>query len=248
MTEQGGIGKTSLCFNLGWYLAEQGKRVLLIDLDSQRGNMTFYAGIENKEELFGIYDMAINEKYTISNSRQEISPNLHIVIGNNKTTMIHDIATKKGLNLLKEMLDKIKHEYDYIFIDTSPTPSLIHAVSLIASDHIIIPSGIDGKSIEATLGILESYEVIKKEYNKDLTVLAVVINKASNRKTNVKKIIEPAIYALSAVTKVKFAKIRIPDNTDIDQVTIVKRGVTNFSPRSSGAKSIKELSKELFNV
>lgn len=248
MTEQGGVGKTTLCFNLGWYLAEQGKKVLLIDLDPQKGNMTFCCGIENREEEFGIYDILTDSKYNISNSKKEIIPNLYLIPANGKTMLVNDLVNKNGVEILKDILDKEKDKYDYIFIDTSPTPSMTHYISLVASDHLIIPTGIDGKSIEATLGVLESYEGIKEKHNKSLTVLAVVVNKFTKKTTKVSKTVDPVIHTLCRVKGVNLAKTKIPHNTDIDQVTLIKEGVTNHSPKSSGAVAIRELTKELFNV
>lgn len=245
ITEQGGVGKTSLCYNIGWYFATIGKKVLLIDLDAQGGNMTFFAGVKQREDKAGIYDIISDPRNTIANSRIKIRENLYLIPANGNTMLLGDLIRVKGQDCLKKLIDN-ENEYDYIFIDTNPTPSLIHYISLVASDNAIIPTLANAKSYEATKHIIDTVELVKEEMNPKLYVLAVVYNMYNNR-TRISKITRERIDKLCKVKGVNVAKTRIPFNTDIDHISLVKVGITEYSKKSTGAIAILKLTSEIFH-
>lgn len=249
ITEQGGVGKTSLCFNLGWYLSSIGKKVLMIDLDPQGGNLSFMAGVKDLENKKGIQHIMSSEEgeYSIKNTQYQLKPNLYIIPANEDA--IELTSTIKGKDKRARCLDRIiqpvKDKFDYIFIDMNPTPSEIHLVSLIASDGVIIPLLPDGKSIEGTTHVVDTFESVRDNFNPDLKILGVVYNKYEKR-TNLSKAVESAIAKFCNEKDIYIADTKIPINTAIGETFLTKTGITDDAPKSKGAICYKALASELF--
>ena len=183
ITEAGGVGKTTLCYNLGWHLANEGKKVLLVDADPQNTNVTRMAGFtkEQKDDMAGLVDI-LNGDVDIKETIIKLSPKLSIIPANERTASVEEIdrvITEKqmGPKALWDALKKVFVDYDYVFIDTSPAPSILHWLALVASDGAVLPVLPDAKSVDATKTILETCETVKQSQNQDLNVLAVVFNK-----------------------------------------------------------------------
>jgi chromosome partitioning protein len=248
ITEQGGVGKTSLCFNLAWFLASQNKKVLMIDMDAQGGNLSYAAGVPNLEDKNGVNEI-LEGSAGISDCIYKLSPNLSIIPANNNAMFITDTVSRGGLSIdcLKKEINKIKRKYDYIFIDTNPTPSIIHVISLVASDELIVPLTTDAKSIEGTKHILDTYEDIKTRNNKKLEIKAIVYNKYE-RRTSLSKVVEGQIRELCGTKGLPIAQTRIPSNITVAETMLAKEGITSYSPGCKGSIAYKALAKELFGV
>lgn len=248
IAEQGGVGKTTLCHNLGWYLSTKNKKVLLVDTDPQKSNLSALAGLKNKDRLPGIFEVICGQK-KISDVVVNIRENLDLIPANEDSTGLLPLlySDNNGKYKLKEALKPLKKSYDFIFIDSSAYPTC-HIMPLIASDYVLIPSKPDGKSIDSTKATLESYLSIKEQFNPNLQVLAVVENGYSNRKNNLSKASLSATEMLCKMLNVTCAKTKIPQNTDIGQTVLYCAGITETNPKSAGAKGIIALSNELFGI
>ena len=156
ITEAGGVGKTTLCYNLGWHLANEGKKVLLVDADPPKTNVTRMAGFtkEQKDDMAGLVDI-LNGDVDIKETIIKLSPKLSIIPANERTASVEEIdrvITEKqmGPKALWDALKKVFVDYDYVFIDTSPAPSILHWLALVASDGAVLPVLPDAKSVDAT--------------------------------------------------------------------------------------------------
>lgn len=248
ITEQGGVGKTSLCFNIAWYLNQKNKKVLMVDLDAQGGNLSYVAGVDNLEDRPGIIDILKKKQITPHNAIYTIKKGLEIICANETAVDLPEAMKKtKNYECLKDILKELEGEYDYIFIDTNPTPSIIHAVTLIASDGIVIPLLPDGKSIEGTKHVIDTYEMIKENYNENLKVLGLVYNRYENR-TRLAQAVESAIGDYANAHNIKVTKTKIVSNINIAETTLYNIGITEYAPKSKGAACYKDLAKELFKV
>lgn len=248
ITEQGGVGKTSLCFNLAWFLASQNKKVLMIDMDAQGGNLSYAAGVPDVDDKNGINEILENSA-EITDCIYKLSPNLSIIPANNNAMFISDTIGQKGLpvDCLRKEINKVKKKYDYVFIDTNPTPSIIHVISLVASDELIIPLTTDAKSIEGTKHIVETYEDVKKQGNKKLEIKALVYNKYEKR-TTLSRVVDEQIRKLSGKKGLPIAQNKIPANIAIAETMLAKIGITDYNQTSKGSIAYRALAKELFGV
>lgn len=250
LTEQGGVGKTSLVFNLGWYLASKGKKVLFIDLDPQGGNLSRLLGVDDLDERPGIIDIIREPKtYDFRSTVINIKENLDLVPANESAKDIPEVYKKKGsdVNLIKDILNNVKKNYDFIFFDTSPAPTDAHVLALTASDKLVIPLLPDVKSIDATQNVIDTYYMIKENFNKKLTILGLIYNKYEQR-SNISRVVQEALTATYRKKDISFTEAKIPNNVALTDAWALKTGVTESRPRSKGAKAYIELARELFGI
>lgn len=249
MTEMGGVGKSSIIFNLAWYMATKGKKILLIDLDPQRANLSYLCGVKDIDNKSGIYDIIVDDGLSIKDVICEVKENLYIVPANENAKYLPLLFEKaeRRENLLKDIIKPVKNQYDYIFIDTNPTPSIIHIVSLVASDNVIIPLLPDAKSMEGTKAIVDTYEAVKQSLNKKLEVLALVYNQKDKRKRFLTAS-QSAINMFCDLKGLRVAKTEIASNAPISETFLFKKGITELDRRSIGSKNLIELAEELFDV
>lgn len=251
ITEQGGVGKTSLCYHLGWYLASQGHSVLLVDIDPQGCNLSFAMGVVDKDDKPGMRDILAGD-VDIKDCIIPLTPNLSIIPGNGDSAAfesIQQVVMEKKLSpkCIREVLDKVRDDYEYIFIDEGPSPSIVHWLVLSSVDDMVIPLIPDGKSIDGTKSILETYEVVKKTQNPNLRVRALVFNMFDQR-SNLSKVVYKQMIELARAKGIPVAQTKIKQNAPIRETYIAHEGITTYNPSCVGAKNYKELSTELFGV
>ena len=154
IAEKGGTSRSSVVFSSSWLLASKGKKILIIDMDGQAANVSYYAGVNKTPDMHTLVDLfkGVDIKDTIVN----IKENLDIIPANAELTNLGQTAK---LSVLKKAVRSIP-EYDFIFIDVNPTPGWTHFLSLSISDSAIIVSLPDVACLKANEGILESIDEI----------------------------------------------------------------------------------------
>lgn len=244
INEKGGVGKSSVCFNVGCELALQGRKVLLIDLDGQRANLTYICGIEKKPGMLTMYDVLVDGK-DIKRTVLVVEDNLHIIPASADVTGMDDKNSR--LEDMIKSVNELRAFYDYIFIDVSPTPNRGHALALASADGVIIPMLPDITSLEANMGVIESIRLTQKNTNPNLKVLGIVFNKYTWRtllSSSVTKTAEKMAGALhSQVFQTKLRQaVTLSENVGKHM------GVTSYAPKSKSADDIKNLCKEIEGV
>lgn len=239
INEKGGIGKTSCCFNTAWEFSSQ-KKVLLIDLDGQRANLTFFCGIEKKEKTITMHNVLMAGE-NIRNAIVNVKENLDLVPG---TVNVADLTQAAKITRMKKAIEEIKDKYDYIFIDVNPTPNWSHVLALSASDYIIIPMLPDIASLEGNMGIAESAIEVIETTNPNLKVLGILINKNISRRNLAKQVAAVAEkMAMQLDTKIFDTKIR--DAVVLSETVARHIGVTEYAPKSDAAEDIRNVVKEI---
>ena len=151
INEKGGVGKTSFTFNTAWELSRKKKRVLLIDLDGQRANLTFFMGVKKTDDMSTIFDVLVQNKpisEAIIQAKEDFP--LYIVPA---TEVLTNLGSTTKVSKLRKVLEEIDDDYDYIFFDVNPSPDWRQVLAMSASDFIIIPMLPDITSLEANMGI-----------------------------------------------------------------------------------------------
>lgn len=186
--QKGGVNKTTLTFNLGYLLAEQGKRTLVIDADPQ-GSLTTIFNADNSEK--NIYSVLL-EQEPLQNTIMEIEENLHLLPGGIELSNFEvNVATKPGReNCFKDMLREIKEQYDYILIDSPPSLGLLLINILNATDRVIIPTQTDYLSYKGLDLLLHTIARVKETFNRELKILGVVATGFDGRTLHSKEILE----------------------------------------------------------
>ena len=243
INEKGGVGKSSLCYNVGWALAEQGNKVLMVDLDGQRANLTFIAGIDKPSSLATMYDV-LNEGLDVKQTVLIVEDNLHIVPA---TADVASLDKNSTMERMKDSMEELRPYYDYIFIDVSPTPNRGHALALAASDGVIIPMLPDVTSLEANMGVIESIELIKEKANPDLNVLGIVFNKYTWRLLLSSQVTATASKMAEALNSRVF-NTKIRQGVALSENVGKHQGITAYAPKSKVAIDIIQLCKEIQEV
>ena len=244
INEKGGVGKSSVCFNVAWHFAEQGKRVLLIDLDGQRANLTYICGIEKNPGTLTMYDV-LTAGVPVKKSVLMVEDNLHIIPATVDVAALD--RRNNRLDDMKKAVDVLRPFYDLIFIDVSPTPNRGHALALTVADGVIIPMLPDITSLEANMGVIESIWLAKKEANPGLKVLGIVLNKYTIRARLSSEVAKTAAKMAAALNSRVFdTKIRqdIKMSENVGQHT----GVTAYAPKSKCADDVRALCNEIKEV
>lgn len=246
INEKGGIGKSSLCFNTAWCLATiHNKKTLMIDLDGQRANLTFFTGIDKPKGLLTMYDVLVEKvdiRQTVLIVDDEAAPNLHIIPATYDVTGLTNDNTEP--TDMKEAIEVLSPYYDYIFIDVSPTPNRSHALALAAADSVLVPNLPDITSLEANMGIIESIDMIRATMNPKLKVLGIVFNRYVWRPLLSRKVNSAAEEMATAMSSRVFTT-KIRSAVVLSENVGANVGITSYAPKSSAADDYKALCEEI---
>lgn len=216
-SQKGGTGKTSTCINLGVALTLLRKSVLMLDNDPQ-GHLTIGLGFDKKQKftLKTVLENVIEElEFDPSDIILHHDEKVDIIPANKSLGFMRIYLTTvaDGESVLKEFLDKVKAQYDYILIDCAPTLDLLSMNALVASDSVIIPVELEQYAADGLEEILRTVKVIQSKYNPNLTIEGILYNKDNPRLRNTKRF-------KAAIEKAYGDQIHIFKNTIRDTIRI----------------------------
>lgn len=241
VNQKGGVGKTTTAVNLSTVLAQKGKKVLLIDEDPQ-GNATSGVGV-NKMQEKSVYDVIINDtevSETIVESgikKLWVCPS-NINLAGAEVELVPMMARE---NKLKEKLEKVKDEFDYIIIDCPPSLGLLTINALTAADSIIIPIQCEYYALEGVGQLMNTVNLIKKQLNKDLYIEGVVLT-MNDARTNLSN---QVISEVKKYFKDNVYKTIIPRNVKLSEAPSYGMPITTYAPLSKGARCYEKLANEV---
>ena len=169
--QKGGVGKTTTSVNLSTLLAKRGKKVLLIDADPQ-GNATSGVGMDKNVEL-SVYDMLISDEVESKDIIQKTEiKNLYICPSNINLAgaEVELVSMMSREYRMKEKLEQIKSDFDYIIIDCPPSLGLITLNSFTASNSVLIPVQCEYYALEGLGQLINTINLVKKHLNTELEI------------------------------------------------------------------------------
>ena len=242
--QKGGVGKTTTTVNLGTILAKRGKKVLLIDADPQ-GNATSGLGVDKEVEL-STYDVLVNETEVEEIIQDTVIKNLKICPSNINLAgaEVELVSMMSREQRLKEKLVGMKNQFDYILIDCPPSLGLITLNSFTASDSVLIPVQCEYYALEGLGQLLNTVNLVKKHLNKNikiegalLTMYDIRTNLSNQVVKEVKKYFDNKVY-----------KTVIPRNVRLSEAPSYGMPITEYDPKSKGAKSYLKFTKEFLKM
>lgn len=242
--QKGGVGKTTTTINLSTILAKKGKKVMLIDADPQ-GNATSGVGAEKEVEL-SFYDVLVNDTTIQETIEKTVVKNLVVCPSNINLAgaEVELVSMMSREQRLKEKLDEVRDNYDYIFIDCPPSLGLITLNAFTASDSVLIPVQCEYYALEGLGQLLNTINLVKKHLNKTiqiegalLTMYDIRTNLSNQVVKEVKKYFDNKVY-----------KTVIPRNVRLSEAPSYGLPITEYDPRSKGAKSYEKFAKEFLKI
>ena len=240
--QKGGVGKTTSAVNIAASLGVLGYKVLLVDLDPQ-GNATSGVGISKKSLKKSIYDVLLGEsdaRDTIVETRFE---NLHIIPAHiSLAGAEYNLYQGNGAErVMKNALEPIKEDYDYIIIDCPPSLSMLTINAMVASDGIIIPMKCEFYSLEGLAQLTVTINRIKTNFNPSLNISGILITMHSPR-------LLLSVQVMNEMKKHyadKLFNTQISRGVKVSEAPGFGMSVYYHDKRSKGAKEYLEVAKEL---
>lgn len=238
---KGGVGKTTSTVNVGVALAKKlGKKVLLIDLDPQ-ANLTQSLTVPATE--FNVYGALIGNYGLIP---VRVDHNLFVIPSNLDLSGAEiELSVETGREfILRELLEPIKNNYDFILIDTPPSLGLLTINAFAASNSVFIPLQAEYLALQGLAKLTEVISKIQKRLNKNLQLGGVFITQYDSRKILNREVAETIEKHLSS----KVLQTRIRENIALAEAPSVHRDIFEYNPTCNGAKDYLNLAKEIAEI
>jgi chromosome partitioning protein len=242
--QKGGVGKSTTAINLGAYLAMEGQRVLVVDLDPQ-SNATSGLGVVPRSTNKQIYDVLVNEiplEETIvqtSTGGLDLAPSSLRLAG----AEVELVSVLSRENRLRKSLEPVKEWYDIILIDCPPSLGLLTVNALAAADEIMIPIQCEYYALEGLVLLLRTIEKIRVYLNPDLRIGGILLTMHDARTNISKQVMEEVRKQYPNETFVTV----IPRNVRLSEAPSYGKPISQYDPKSSGAQAYKDLAKEVIS-
>lgn len=240
--QKGGVGKTTTAINLSAALAENGKKVLVVDIDPQ-GNATSGFGVNKNEQENTVYELLLNNCSVQECVIKDVFHNLSLIPSNVNLAAAEiemlDVSNKEFV--LNKEIDWIKDDYDYIIIDCPPSLSMLTVNAMTTADSVIVPIQCEYYALEGLSQLIHTINLVRDRLNENLTIDGIVFTMYDTRTNlsaqvveNVKENIEYHVY-----------NAMIPRNIRLAEAPSYGQPICTYDPKSAGAEKYNELAREI---
>ncbi len=241
---KGGTGKTTTAVNLSAFLAEKGKRVLLVDFDHQ-ANATFSLGIQPKTLPLSVYHVLMGQITPRAVIRETAFPGYELLPSSSDLAG----ATVELINLkdrefkLQQVLEKFKEDYDYVFIDSPPSLGLLTINALCAADQVLIPIQCEYLALEGLEQLLSTIDLVKKNLGKDLKIAGALLTMYNKRNRLSREVEEEVRRSFPA----RVFNTVIPRSVKLAEAPKFGKTILEYAPSSSASLAYQQLAEEIVN-
>ena len=241
--QKGGVGKTTTTINLGAALAEQGRRVLLVDFDPQ-GALSVGLGIQPHDIDSTIYNLLMERDITAQDVLFKTSVNgmdllpSNIDLSGAEVQLVHEVGREY---VLGGVLQPLVADYDVIMIDCQPSLGLLTINALACADGVLIPLECEYFAMRGVALLMETIDKVSRRLNQKLTIDGLLATMYDSRTLHTREVLTNIVngFGDKVFHTVINRTVRFPD------ATVAGEPITNFDSASMGASSYRELAKEV---
>lgn len=239
--QKGGVGKTTTCVNLASIIAEKGYKVLILDMDPQ-GNASSAVGVDCNKDANTVYELLIGERTAKECLHKSAVNNLDVIPSNVDLSgaEVDLVYVENREYVLKEALNQVKDNYDFIFIDCPPSLGLLTVNALTCTNSIIIPIQCEYFALVGLGQLMNTVKLIKMHLNPTLEIEGVLLTMKDARSNLVNQVAEE----IHNYFKSKVYETYIPRNIRLAEAPSHGKPINIYDEKSRGAVAYRALADE----
>lgn len=246
INQKGGVSKSTTAHALGMGLTQRNYKVLYIDLDAQ-GNLSFTMDADNtgivKSNSFNLLTKKITAEHAIQKTKQG-----NIIASSPELAGSDTIVIETGKEYrLKEALEPIQANYDYIIIDTPPALGILTVNALTACTGCIIPAQADIYSLQGISQLYNTIKTIKKYCNPNLEIMGILLTRY-NKRSVISREFSEMLKTTANQFQTKLYKVKIRECTALKECQAMKQSIFSYAPKSNAASDYNALINEIIGA
>src|SRR5574344_1546181 len=242
VNQKGGVGKTTSAINIGAYMAQAGKKILLVDFDSQ-GNMSSGVGVSKEKPT--IYELLAGTSTPEQTVKHTPIPNLDAISASIDLSgaAIELVEQENREYFLKNALAPFKDKYDFILIDCPPSLGMLTLNGLAAADAVLVPMQCEYFALEGITLLLQTVKKVQKSINPNLVIGGIFFTMYDSRT----RLAQDVVTQVKSYFKDVVFNTIIPRNVRLSEAPSHGQPICQYDPSCVGAKSYEKLAEEVIN-